>query len=243
MGRPNPAAHDGAPAGADQHLAVAVDAAVDDGVGLEVFPDVNGGVFNVLGENAPLGADSRGAVAQNTLDHGEVAAGLHGAARFDDAAYPDASHGPDGEAGEHIPFNVHVSQEFDVAGGEVHVPVDIKHRLDLEAAPGKFHMAGHRGQQRILVLTELGVAPLGQGDGFSALGWDFLIQHRAARLALCGADQAADLLPFFHVMDQIQGGVVHLVELIYLQHPLYHPWEVVYDVAVAPIEGGLALGD
>ena len=50
----------------------------------------------------------------------------------------------------------------------------------------------------------------------------------------------ADLLPLLHVADKVQRGVVHLAELVYLQHPLNFPGEIVHDVAVAPVKSGLS---
>ena len=104
-------------------------------------------------------------------------------------------------------------------------------------------MPGYGGQQLHPVLADLGVAPLGQGDRLAASGGDLLVQHRPARLALGGLDQVADLLPLLHVVDEVQGGVVHLVVLVHLQHPLNDPGEVVNNVAVLAVEGGLPLGD
>ena len=241
LGGPDAAAHNAAPAGADKYLPVAVDFAVDDTVGLQILPDHDSGVFYILGEDAPPGPDDGGPIAQDTLDHGQVAAGLHGGAGFHHAAHIDISHGFDGKAAEHIAFDVDVAHKFDVSGGEIHVPVNVQNRLDLEGGAGKLHMTRHGGDEGVPVLADFGVAPFGKGHGFSALGGNLLVGHRPARLSLGGADEVADFLPLLHVADEVQGGVIHLAKLVYLQHPLKGPGEVIHNVAVAPVEGGLPL--
>ena len=220
-----------------------IENAVDDAVGLQVLPGIDGGVFDVLGEDAPVGADHGGSVAQNALDHHQVSAGLHRAAGLDDAAHVDVAHGPDGEAAEHIALNVDVADKVDVPRGEVHIALDVQHGLDLKAAAGELHMPRHGGDEGEPVLADLGVPPLGQGNGFAALGGDLLVQHGPPGVALGGLDQPADLLPQLHVADQIQVGVVHLPEFIHLQHPVDGPGEVVHNVAVFPVKGGLPLGE
>ena len=44
-------------------------------------------------------------------------------------------------------------------------------------------------------------------------------------------------------MDQIQGGVIHLVKFVYLKNALDLSGEVVHDVSVFSVERGLAVGD
>ena len=190
-----------------------------------------------------MGADHGGSVAQNAFDHHQVSAGLHRAAGLDDAAHVDVAHGPDGEAAEHVALNVDVADKVDVPRGEVHIALDVQHGLDLKAAAGELHMARHGGDEGEPVLADLGIPPLGQGNGFAALGGDLLVQHGPPGVALGGLDQPADLLPQLHVADQIQVGVVHLPEFIHLQHPVDGPGEVVHDVAVLAVKGGLSPGD
>ena len=190
-----------------------------------------------------MGADNGGTVPQDALDHHQVAAGLHRAAGLYHAVHMDVPHGPDGEAAEHVSLDIDVPQEVNASRGEVHVPRDVQHGLDLEAVTGILHVAGDRGQQGTLVLADLRISPLGQGDALAALGGDLLVQHCPARLALGGLDEPADLLALLHISDQVQGGVVHLVVFVHLQHPLDHPGEPVYNIAVLPVEGGLPLGN
>ena len=98
-------------------------------------------------------------------------------------------------------------------------------------------MTRHGGDEGIPVLGDFGVPPLGKGHGLSTFGGDLLVGHGPARLALGGPDEVTDFLPLLHVADQVQGGVVHLAELVDLQHPLDSPGKIVHNVAVAPVKG------
>ncbi len=204
---------------------------------------MDGCIFNVLGKYAPVCPDGGRSVAQDALDHDQVAAGLHRAAGLYHAVYMDVSHGLDSEAAEHVAVDIDVAKKGDAPRGKVHVPRDIHHRLDVEAAACELHMARNRGQQRDAVLTDLRIPPRRQRHGFAAFGGDLLVQHCPARLALGGPDQMADLLPLLYIADLVQGRVVHLPELVYLQHPLDHPGEIIHNIAVFPIEGGFPAGN
>ena len=139
-------------------------------------------------------------------------------------------------------MDVDIPQEVDVPRGKVHVARDLQHGLHLEAAPGKLHIPRDGGHQQGAVLADLRIPALGKGHGLAALGGDLGVQHRPPRLALGGLDEPADLLALLHVVDQVQGGVVHPVELIHLQNADRLSREIVHDVAVGPVKGGLPHG-
>ena len=80
-------------------------------------------------------------VAQDTLDHNQIAPGLHGTAGLHHTGNLDIAHCPDSKAAEYVAAYVDVSQEVDVPRGKVNVARDLQHRLDLEAAARKFHIA------------------------------------------------------------------------------------------------------
>ena len=241
FGRPDPAADNVPPAGADEDLPVAVNPAVDNAVGLQILPDKDGGVLYILGKDAAARPDNGGPVPQDALDHRQVAPGLHGASGFHHAAHIDVPHGLDGKAAEHVAFDVDVPHKFDIPGGKIHIAVNVQHWLDLEGGTAELHVARHGGDEGVPVLGDFSVAPLGEGHGLSALGGNFLVGHRPARLTLGGTDEVADFLSLLRVADEVQGRVVHLAKLIDLQHPLNFPGEIVHNVAVAPIEGVLPL--
>ena len=104
-------------------------------------------------------------------------------------------------------------------------------------------MPCNRSYKRGAVLRNLRILSLGKRHFLAAPGRDLLVQHRAAGFPLSGKDQAANFLPLFYIIDQIQRRIVHLVELIHFQNPFHFSGKVFYNIAILPVKSRFSPGN